>query len=177
MSLADVASLHNLVTVVDSAAIFEQLNSIDTLADRGWQAGYGDARTVSQLLCDQLEFADVLIVNKVMLALSLAPSPRPRLSNSPGLDFTRPHTRPHTQADLLEESQIAAVERLLRKVNPGAEVLRTSHSCIEPKLLLDKARSPRKAIPSPLASAIPSPTQLAIGASPSPHLRPHAGAL
>ena len=160
------------MTVVDSAAIFEQLNSIDTLADRGWQAGYGDARTAPQLLCDQLEFADVLIVNKVMLALSSAPSPRPRLSNSPGLDFTAPHP-PHTQADLLE-SQIAAVERLLRKVNPGAEVLRTSHSCIEPKLLPTR----RAVLENPITARVgyPSPTQLD-GASPSPHLRPHAGAL
>ena len=35
VSLGDVASLHNLVTVVDAASIFEQLTSVDTLADRG----------------------------------------------------------------------------------------------------------------------------------------------
>ena len=38
-SLSDVACLHNLVTVVDAASIFEQLSALDTLADRGWQAG------------------------------------------------------------------------------------------------------------------------------------------
>ena len=44
------------------------------------------------------------------------------------------------KTDLLSEEQLSAVERLLKKVNPGAEVLRTSHSKVEPSLLLDKAR-------------------------------------
>lgn len=65
--LADVASLHNLVTVVDAPSVFEQLNTMDTLSDRGWQAVSDDGRTVAQLLCDQLEFANVLLVNKVDL--------------------------------------------------------------------------------------------------------------
>ena len=66
-SLGDVASLHNLVTVVDAASLFEQLGTIDTLSDRGWQATVGDQRTVAQLLCDQVEFADVLLINKIDL--------------------------------------------------------------------------------------------------------------
>ena len=37
LSLSDVASLHNLVTVVDAASIFEQLGTMDTLVDRGWE--------------------------------------------------------------------------------------------------------------------------------------------
>ena len=68
--LNDVACLHNLVTVVDAASIFEELNTMDKLADRGWQADVGDERTVSHLLCDQLEFADILVVNKVRRGLS-----------------------------------------------------------------------------------------------------------
>ena len=107
VGLGDITALHNLVTVVDSAAIFEQLSSMDTLADRGWQADNGDARVVSQLLCEQLEFADLLVVNKV---------------------------------DLLSEDELVAVERLIRKLNPGAEVVRTSHSRIDPSLLFGKAR-------------------------------------
>ena len=67
LSLSDVASLHNLVTVVDAASLFEQLKTVDMLADRGWQTSESDARTVAQLLCDQLEFADVLVVNKLDL--------------------------------------------------------------------------------------------------------------
>ena len=113
VSLGDVASLHNLVTVVDAASIFEQLTSVDTLADRGWQAGAGDERGVAHLLCEQLEFADVLVLNKT---------------------------------DLLGDAQVAAVERLLKKVNPTAEVIRSVQSRVEPSLLLSKARfSLRKA--------------------------------
>ena len=64
LSLNDVTSLHNLVTVVDAASVFEQLDTMDTLVDRGWQATEGDQRTVAHLLCDQLEFADLLLINK-----------------------------------------------------------------------------------------------------------------
>ena len=64
VSLNDVAHLANLVTVVDAASIFEQLTSMDTLVDRGWHDDEGDERTVAHLLCDQLEFADMLLVNK-----------------------------------------------------------------------------------------------------------------
>jgi len=67
VQLGAVASLHNLVTVVDAASIFEQLSTVDTLADRGWQTGDEDERTVAHLLCDQLEFSDVLLLNKTDL--------------------------------------------------------------------------------------------------------------
>ena len=53
LSLSDVATLHNLVTVIDAASLFEQLSTVDSLVDRGWQAGADDERTVAQLLCDQ----------------------------------------------------------------------------------------------------------------------------
>ena len=66
-SLSDVASLHNLVTVIDAASFFEQLDTLDKLTDRGWQAGVGDRRTVAQLLCDQVDSADVLLINKIDL--------------------------------------------------------------------------------------------------------------
>ena len=37
VSLNDVARLHNLVTVVDAASIFEELGTMDKLAGRGWR--------------------------------------------------------------------------------------------------------------------------------------------
>ena len=63
-SLNDVASLHNLVTVVDAASVFEQLTTMDTLVDRGWQEVEGEQRTVAHLLCDQIEFANLILINK-----------------------------------------------------------------------------------------------------------------
>ena len=65
VALNDVAALHNLVTVVDASSFFEQLHAVDKLADRGWQAGAADARTVAALLVDQVDFADVLLLNKI----------------------------------------------------------------------------------------------------------------
>ena len=53
VALDDVASLANLVTVVDAASVFEQLSTMETLVDRGWEAAKGDERTVSHLLCDR----------------------------------------------------------------------------------------------------------------------------
>ena len=64
VALNDVANLQNLVTVVDAASIWEQLSTMDTLVDRGWHEVKDDPRTVAHLLCDQLEFADLLLVNK-----------------------------------------------------------------------------------------------------------------
>ena len=36
---------------------------MDTLVDRGWHELDGDKRTISHLLCDQLEYADLLLIN------------------------------------------------------------------------------------------------------------------
>ena len=52
------------MTVVDAASVFEQLVTMDTLVDRGWQEVDGDKRTVAHLLCDQIEFANLILVNK-----------------------------------------------------------------------------------------------------------------
>ena len=67
VALNDVARLANLVTVVDAASLFEQLSTMDTLVDRGWNDSEGDERTVCHLLCDQVEFADMLLINKTDL--------------------------------------------------------------------------------------------------------------
>lgn len=62
--LDDVAKLHNLVTVVDAASVFEQLGSMETLVDRGWQATQDDERTIANLLVDQIEFSNLILINK-----------------------------------------------------------------------------------------------------------------
>ena len=78
MALSDVASLHNLVTVVDAASVLEQLGTMDTLVDRGWHEVDGDKRTVAHLLCDQLEFANLLLLNKCDLPY-ICPTSHPLL--------------------------------------------------------------------------------------------------
>jgi G3E family GTPase len=64
-SLSDVARLDTMVTVVDAANLLRDFSSHDVLADRGESLGEDDTRTLANLLTDQIEFADVVILNKV----------------------------------------------------------------------------------------------------------------
>jgi G3E family GTPase len=66
-SLADVARLDTMVTVVDAFNFPRDYGSRDRLSDRGETAGDGDARTVVDLLVEQVEFADVIVLNKADL--------------------------------------------------------------------------------------------------------------
>ncbi len=64
-SLGDVTTIDTMVTVVDAANILSDYSSSDFLRDRGETAGDEDGRALVQLLVDQIEFADVIILNKV----------------------------------------------------------------------------------------------------------------
>lgn len=64
-SLSDVARLDTLVTVVDAANLLKDFGSRDFLRDRGETAGDEDNRTLVDLLTDQIEFADVVVLNKI----------------------------------------------------------------------------------------------------------------
>jgi len=63
-SLSDVARLDTMVTVVDAANLLRDYSSQDFLKDRGEIAGDGDERSLVQLLVEQIEFADVIVINK-----------------------------------------------------------------------------------------------------------------
>ena len=64
-SLSDVARLDTMVTVVDARNLLNNYASHDFLKDRGETLGDEDARTLVHLLTDQIEFADVIVLNKV----------------------------------------------------------------------------------------------------------------
>ncbi|WP_037149487.1 zinc metallochaperone GTPase ZigA [Rhizobium freirei] len=64
-SLSDIARLDTMVTVVDATNLLTDYGSTDFLADRGETAGDGDNRTIVDLLVEQIEFADVVILNKI----------------------------------------------------------------------------------------------------------------
>ncbi|MFF8970199.1 GTP-binding protein [Streptomyces sp. NPDC014995] len=66
-TLQDVARLDTMVTVVDAANFLTELDGGDELAERGLAPFEDDERTVSDLLVDQVEFADVLVLNKLDL--------------------------------------------------------------------------------------------------------------
>ncbi|MFC0111660.1 GTP-binding protein [Kibdelosporangium aridum] len=66
-SLSDHAQLDTMVTVVDAAGFLRELTVGDRLAERDMAAAEEDERTISDLLVDQVEFADLLVVNKTDL--------------------------------------------------------------------------------------------------------------
>ena len=67
VSLSIVSRLDTMVTVVDAANFLHEYNAADALQDRGESLGEDDNRTVTDLLIDQIEFADVIVLNKLDL--------------------------------------------------------------------------------------------------------------
>jgi G3E family GTPase len=67
-SLNDVARLDTMVTVVDAKHFLRDYGSPDSLVDRAQARDEGDDRCVVDLLVDQVEFADVIVLNKADLA-------------------------------------------------------------------------------------------------------------
>ncbi len=66
-SLRDLSRIDTMVTVVDASTILDEFRSADSLRDRGEEVGEGDERTIAHLLIDQIEFADVVVINKTDL--------------------------------------------------------------------------------------------------------------
>ncbi len=66
-SLGQLARLDTLVTVVDCSTFLTEIARGEALADRDMSAAEGDARSVADLLVDQVEFADVILLNKTDL--------------------------------------------------------------------------------------------------------------
>ena len=65
-SLDDIARLDTMVTVVDAFNFLRDYSSRDRLAERGEALGDEDARTVVDLLIEQVEFCDVIVLNKTL---------------------------------------------------------------------------------------------------------------
>jgi G3E family GTPase len=106
-SLSDAVRLDTMVTVVDAASLVRDYASQDFLRDRGETAGDGDERTLVDLLVEQIEFADVIILNKVSEA---------------------------ARADLEN------ARKILRALNPDAEVLETDFARVPLGKVLDTGR-------------------------------------
>ncbi|AHY46423.1 Putative GTPases (G3E family) [Rubrobacter radiotolerans] len=96
-SLSDLARLDTLVTVVDSPQFLKEYQAADDLSGRGLALSEEDDRTVTDLLVEQVEFADVILLNK---------------------------------CDLIEPEEVDVLEDAIRKLNPGARVLRTEHGVV-----------------------------------------------
>ena len=89
-SLSNVAKLDTMVTVVDAVNFMIDYEEAKSLQETGESLGEEDQRSVSDLLIDQVEFADVILVTKTDLVkkkevenlsaclLYTSPSPRDR---------------------------------------------------------------------------------------------------
>ena len=66
-ALDDVVRLDTMVTVVDACNFLRDYASVDALSERGLANSEEDDRTLVELLIEQVEFCDVLVINKADL--------------------------------------------------------------------------------------------------------------
>ncbi|MBC3206051.1 GTP-binding protein [Pseudomonas sp. SWRI111] len=66
-SLSDIARLDTMVTVVDGMNFLPDFQAAESLASRGEILGEEDERSITDLLIEQIEFADVLLISKIDL--------------------------------------------------------------------------------------------------------------
>ena len=64
-ALCDVARLDAMVSVVDAVNLLADYSSLDFLSDRGETRDANDKRTLVDLLVEQIEFADIVVINKI----------------------------------------------------------------------------------------------------------------
>ncbi|MEW9673250.1 GTP-binding protein [Ammoniphilus sp. 3BR4] len=103
IDLSGITRLDTMVTVVDAYRFWHDFSSGESLLDRHQAVGEEDTREVVDLLIDQIEFCDVLILNK---------------------------------CDMVAETDVQNLEQVLRKLQPEAKLIRTSHGRIDPKHIL-----------------------------------------
>ncbi|MCS3904542.1 G3E family GTPase [Methylohalomonas lacus] len=106
-SLADVAELDTMVSVVDAANLLRDFSSTDFLRDRGESLGEDDERTLVDLLTEQIEFADVIVINKL---------------------------------DCVDEAMREDVRRVVKALNPVAQLIETTHGQVPPAGILATGR-------------------------------------
>jgi G3E family GTPase len=116
-SLSDKARLDTMVTVVDALNFLKDYDSKESLGDRKVSLGENDQRMIVDLLIEQVEFADVLVINKC--------------------DMVLPHDRDR-------------LESILRKLNPGARILKSFFGVVElDQLICTGMFDPEKAAQAP----------------------------
>ena len=65
INLSELVRLDTMVTVVDAQEFLRNFSTAESLKDRSWEATAEDERTIVDLLVEQIEFCDVLVVNKI----------------------------------------------------------------------------------------------------------------
>jgi G3E family GTPase len=67
LSLLERAHLDSMTTVVDAYRLLGYFDKVDELAELGIGRDDDDARTIAELLVDQIEFADLIVLTKTDL--------------------------------------------------------------------------------------------------------------
>ena len=70
VSLSDVSELDTMVTVVDAVNFLVDYDEAKSLQETGEHLGDEDERSVSDLLVEQVEFADVILISKTDMVAS-----------------------------------------------------------------------------------------------------------
>ena len=98
-SLSAVARLDTMVTVVDAVSFLKDYREAEDLRARGLGIGEDDERTITDLLIDQVEFANVLVINKADLVSEVQLAELSAILARLNPDARRLHAR-HGQVDL-----------------------------------------------------------------------------
>ena len=104
IDLSKFSRLDTLVTVVDAFNFYKDFGSADTVYSKMLNDDPEDQRSIVNLLTDQIEFANVIIINK---------------------------------ADLVSKETVEELAAIIHKLNPGAKIISTSHSKVDPKEILN----------------------------------------
>jgi G3E family GTPase len=104
IDLSKFSQLDTLVTVVDAFNFYKDFGSAETVYSKNLNDDPEDQRSIVNLLTDQIEFANVILINK---------------------------------ADLVEKDQVEELKAIIQKLNPGAKILVTDHSKIDPREILN----------------------------------------
>lgn len=104
IDLSQFSYIDTMVTVVDAFNFFKDFGSPETLMDRQLTDMEDDFRTIVNLLTHQIEFANVIVLNKV---------------------------------DLVNADRLGVLKAAIHKMNPGARIIESSFSKINPKEILN----------------------------------------
>lgn len=107
INLPEICTLDTMVTVVDANRFWHDFQSGESLLDRKEAVGELDDRDVADLLIDQIEFCDVLILNK---------------------------------CDLVSAIELQKLEKIIRKLQPEAKIIRTINGKIDPKEIINTGK-------------------------------------
>lgn len=104
IDLSKFSYIDTMVTVVDCFNFFNDFGSNELLVDRKLTDMDGDFRTIVNLLTDQIEFANVIVLNKT---------------------------------DLVDAKTVGILKASIQKLNPGARIITSDFSKVDPKLILN----------------------------------------